>query len=95
MVMVINPPSIRTVTEFIAYAKANPGKLNCVGRHRRPGTSRGELFKSMAGVDMVHVPYRGGHAGGDRHDRRAGPGMFDVAPTAPPQIVAGRRACSA
>jgi tripartite-type tricarboxylate transporter receptor subunit TctC len=53
--------SARTVLEFIAYAKANPGKLNMASAGN--GTTShlaGELFKMMAGVDMVHVPYRGG-----------------------------------
>jgi tripartite-type tricarboxylate transporter receptor subunit TctC len=56
-------PSIpaKTVPEFIAYAKANPGKISMAS----PGTGTsphlaGELFKMMAGVDIVHVPYRGG-----------------------------------
>jgi tripartite-type tricarboxylate transporter receptor subunit TctC len=51
----------RTVGELIAYAKANPGKLNCA--HPGAGTSphmSGELFKIMAGVDITSVPYRGG-----------------------------------
>jgi tripartite-type tricarboxylate transporter receptor subunit TctC len=50
----------RTVPEFIAYAKANPGKINFASGGN--GTSQhvsGELFKMMAGVDMLHVPYRG------------------------------------
>jgi tripartite-type tricarboxylate transporter receptor subunit TctC len=50
----------RTVSEFIAFAKANPGKLNMASSGI--GTSQhvfGELFKTMAGIDMVHVPYRG------------------------------------
>jgi tripartite-type tricarboxylate transporter receptor subunit TctC len=51
----------KTVSEFIAYAKANPGKLSMAS----PGNGStnhvaGELFKMMAGVDLVHVPYRGG-----------------------------------
>ena len=50
----------KTVPEFIAYAKANPGRIN-MGSAGIGGTSHlaGELFKMMAGVDMVHVPYRG------------------------------------
>ena len=60
-VMVVNPsvPS-RTVPEFIAYAKANPGKINfaSVGNGTTPHVG-GELFKMMTGVNMVHVPYRG------------------------------------
>jgi tripartite-type tricarboxylate transporter receptor subunit TctC len=53
----------KTVPEFIAYARANPGKLNMASTGS--GTSvhvAGELFKMMTGVNMVHVPYRGGPA---------------------------------
>jgi tripartite-type tricarboxylate transporter receptor subunit TctC len=59
-VMVVNPSfPAKTVPEFVAYAKANPGKLSMAS----PGIGTtphlvGELFKFMAGVDMVHVPYR-------------------------------------
>ena len=50
----------KTVAEFIAYAKANPGKLNMASAGNGTGPHMaGELFKIMAGVDMVHVPYRG------------------------------------
>ncbi len=50
----------KTIPEFIAYAKANPGKISMAsgGVGSSPHVS-GELFKMMAGVDMVHVPYRG------------------------------------
>ena len=51
----------RTVSEFIAYAKANPAKINMASAGN--GTSphlAGELFKMMTGINMVHVPYRGG-----------------------------------
>ena len=49
-----------TVPEFIAYAKANPGKVNMASAGNGSATHMyGELFKMMAGVDMVHVPYRG------------------------------------
>jgi tripartite-type tricarboxylate transporter receptor subunit TctC len=61
-VMVVNPSvPAKTVPEFIAYAKANPGKLSMAspGNGSSPHLT-GELFKMMAGVDMVHVPYRGG-----------------------------------
>jgi tripartite-type tricarboxylate transporter receptor subunit TctC len=55
-------PSVpaKTVPEFIAYAKANPGKINMAsaGNGSAPHMA-GELFKMMAGVDLVHVPYRG------------------------------------
>jgi tripartite-type tricarboxylate transporter receptor subunit TctC len=51
----------KTVPEFIAYAKANPGKINMASGGNGTTTHvAGELFKMMAGVDMVHVPYRGG-----------------------------------
>ena len=59
-VMVVNPSfPARTVPEFIAYAKANPGKVNygSVGIGTPPHLY-GELFKMMAGVDLLHVPYR-------------------------------------
>jgi len=60
-VMVVNPAlPVHSVIEFIAYAKANPGKVNFGSGGA--GTSvhmSGELFKMLAGVDMVHVPYRG------------------------------------
>jgi tripartite-type tricarboxylate transporter receptor subunit TctC len=61
LVLVVNPSvSVRTVPEFIAYAKANPGKLSMAsgGNGSLPHVA-GELFKFMAGVDMVHVPYKG------------------------------------
>jgi tripartite-type tricarboxylate transporter receptor subunit TctC len=60
-VMEVNPSvPLKTVPEFIAYAKANPGKLNMASAGN--GTTihvSGELFKMMTGVNMVHVPYRG------------------------------------
>ena len=61
-VMVVNPSvPAKTVPEFIAYAKANPGKINMASAGiGTPAHVAGELFKMMAGVDMVHVPYRGG-----------------------------------
>ena len=65
-------PSVpaRTVAEFIAYAKANPGRIYFAssGTGASPHMS-GELFKAMTGVDIVHVPYRG-----------AGPAMADLLP---------------
>jgi tripartite-type tricarboxylate transporter receptor subunit TctC len=60
-VMEVNPAvPAKTVAEFIAYARANPGKVNMASSGN--GTSvhvSGELFKMMSGVDMLHVPYRG------------------------------------
>ena len=61
-VTVLNPSvPAKTVPEFIAYAKANPGKINMASVGIGSGTHiAGELFKMMAGVNMIHVPYRGG-----------------------------------
>jgi tripartite-type tricarboxylate transporter receptor subunit TctC len=61
IVMAINPSlPARTIPEFITYAKANPGKINMAsGNNGGPAHVAGELFKAMAGVDMLHVPYRG------------------------------------
>jgi tripartite-type tricarboxylate transporter receptor subunit TctC len=61
-VLVVNPSvSAKSVPEFIAYAKANPGKVNIASAGIGTGTHMaGELFQMMAGVKMVHVPYRGG-----------------------------------
>jgi tripartite-type tricarboxylate transporter receptor subunit TctC len=64
-VLVVNPSvPARTTLEFIAYAKANPGKLNMAspGNGSTPHVA-GELFKMMTGVTMVHVPYRSVAAG--------------------------------
>jgi tripartite-type tricarboxylate transporter receptor subunit TctC len=62
LVMEVNPSfPTKTVPEFVGYAKANPGKINMAsGGNGTPGHVAGELFKMMAGVNMVHVPYRGG-----------------------------------
>jgi len=59
-VMVVNPSlPVTSVPEFIAYAKANPGKVNMGSQGvGSVGHLAGELFKSMTGIDMVHVPYR-------------------------------------
>jgi tripartite-type tricarboxylate transporter receptor subunit TctC len=60
-VMVVNPSHpAKTVPEFIAYAKANPGRISMASLDIGTGTHlSGELFKMMAGVNMVQVPYRG------------------------------------
>jgi tripartite-type tricarboxylate transporter receptor subunit TctC len=59
--MVVNPAfPAKTLPEFIAYAKANPGKINMAsGGNGSSSHIFGELFKMMAGIDLVHVPYRG------------------------------------
>jgi len=63
-VMEVNPAvPANTVPEFIAYAKANPGKINmATAGNGSPPHVAGELFKMMAGVDLQHVPYRSGGA---------------------------------
>jgi tripartite-type tricarboxylate transporter receptor subunit TctC len=62
LVLVVHPSvPASTVSEFIAYAKANPGHLSMAsGGAGSPAHLAGELFKMMTGIDVVHVPYRGG-----------------------------------
>src|SRR5262245_36827533 len=82
---------VRTVAEFIAYAKANPGKINFASGGI--GTSHhvsGELFKMMTGVNMIHVPYRsGGPALADLLGGQVQV-MFDNMPSSIEYIRAGR-----
>src|SRR5262245_46827078 len=91
-VMEINPTvPAKTLPEFIAHTKANPGKINMASAGSG-STSHvsGELFKMMAGVDMVHVPYRGSTPaltdllGGQVQI------MFDATPSSLPHIRAGK-----
>src|SRR5215471_19128813 len=64
LIAVNSTVAAKTIPELIAYAKANPGKLSMGSTGTGSGAHMaGELFKMMAGVDMVHVPYRGGGAG--------------------------------
>jgi tripartite-type tricarboxylate transporter receptor subunit TctC len=92
LIMEVNPSvPAKTVPEFIAYAKANPGKINMASAGvGGPQHLAGELFKSMTGLNLVHVPYRGSTPA--ITDLIAGNVqlMFDVTPTALPQIRAGR-----
>ena len=81
----------KTVPDFIAYAKANPGKINMASAGvGGPQHVAGELFKFMAGVDLVHVPYHGTTPA--LTDLLAGQVqvMFDVTPTSLPHIRAGK-----
>ena len=81
----------RTVPEFIAHAKANPGKLNFASAGVGTGIHMaGEQFKMMAGVNMVHVPYRG--AGNAMTDLIGGQVqlMFDTMAASIPHIKAGK-----
>ncbi|MEA2872288.1 MAG: hypothetical protein QOH67_2264, partial [Hyphomicrobiales bacterium] len=89
---VVNPSiPAKTIPEFVAYAKANPGKVNMAssGIGATPHVS-GELFKMMAGVDMVHVPYRG--AGPAFADLLGGQVqvMFDFIPSSVEYIRSGK-----
>ena len=82
---------VNSVQELIAYAKANPGKLNFASSGS--GTSihlSGELFKAMAGVQMTHVPYKGSAPA--LQDLVGGQVqlMFDNLPSSLPQIKAGK-----
>ena len=85
-------PSVpaKTVAEFVAYAKANPGKVN-FGSAGTGGTIHlaGEMFKQMAGIEMTHVPYRG--AGPALTDLISGniQVMFDTLSTALPPVKSG------
>ncbi|MCC8432511.1 tripartite tricarboxylate transporter substrate binding protein [uncultured Reyranella sp.] len=67
--LLVNPAvPARTLSELISFAKANPGKLSMASPgNGSPQHLAGELFKMMAGIDMVHIPYRGG-----------GPAMTDL-----------------
>ncbi len=92
LVMVVNPAvPAKTVPEFIAYAKANPGKIlmASVGNGTTPHLA-GELFKLMAKVDLLHVPYRGAAPAlidlvGGRADV-----MFEAMPTLVGHIRSGK-----
>jgi len=91
-VMVVNPAfPAKSVAEFIAYAKANPGKINMASSGN--GTSvhvAGELFRMMAGIGMTHVPYRG--AGPAVTDLMGGQVqvMFAAMPSAIEHVRAGK-----
>jgi len=92
LVMVVHPSvKAKTLSEFIALAKAEPGKLNYASSG--PGTPyhmAGELFKAMAGVDIVHVPYKG--SSGARTDLIGGQVqmMFDAVTTMSEHVKAGQ-----
>jgi tripartite-type tricarboxylate transporter receptor subunit TctC len=88
LVMEVHPSvPAKTIPEFIAYAKANPGKLNSIGG---PQHIAGELFKFMADVELTHIPYKGSTPAVT--DLVAGQVqvMFDVTPTSLPHIRSGK-----
>ena len=81
----------QTVPEFIAYAKANPGKINMASAGvGGPQHVAGELFKFMAGVDLVHVPYHGSTPAITDLLADQVQVMFDVTPTSLPQVRGGK-----
>ncbi len=92
LVLVVNPSvPVNTLKELIALAKAEPHVLNYASSG--PGTPyhmAGELFKAMAGLDIVHVPYKG--SSGARTDVLGGQVqmMFDAITTMAPQVRAGK-----
>jgi tripartite-type tricarboxylate transporter receptor subunit TctC len=92
LVMVVHPSvPANTLAEFIALAKSKPGGLNYASSGTgTPYHMAGELFKAMAGVDIVHVPYKG--SSGARTDVMGGQVqmMFDAIPTMAPSVEAGK-----
>jgi tripartite-type tricarboxylate transporter receptor subunit TctC len=92
LVIVVNPQvPAKTLQEFIALAKSQPGKLNFASSGQgTPYHMAGELFKSMAGIDVVHVPYR------NSGDARSGviggqvQMMIDAVTTMAPNVTAGQ-----
>lgn len=91
-VLMVHPAlPVKSVRDFVAYARANPGKLNFTSPGA--GTTQhlvGELFKLAAGFDMVHIPYKGG--GQAQADVVGGQAqsLFNVVPTALPMIRADK-----
>jgi tripartite-type tricarboxylate transporter receptor subunit TctC len=92
LVIVVNPQvAAKTLAEFIALAKSQPGKLNYASSGTgTPYHMAGELFKSMAGIDVVHVPYR--NSGEARSGVIGGQVqmMIDAVTTMAPNVVAGQ-----
>jgi tripartite-type tricarboxylate transporter receptor subunit TctC len=91
-VMMIAPSfPASTVPEFIAYAKANPGKLNMASAgNATAGHVVGELFKMMAGVNMLHVPYRGAPLAQTALMTGESQVFFDPIPSSIEQIKGGK-----
>jgi tripartite-type tricarboxylate transporter receptor subunit TctC len=90
-VLVVHPSvPTKSLAELIAYAKANPGKLNYASSGiGTPPHLAGELFKSMAGVDIVHVPFREANSGLSAVVGGNVEMMFSIASTAQSQIAGG------
>jgi tripartite-type tricarboxylate transporter receptor subunit TctC len=92
LVIVVNPQvAAKTLAEFIALAKSQPGKLNYASSGQgTPYHMAGELFKAMAGIDVVHVPYR--NSGEARSGVIGGQVqmMIDAVPAMAPNVTAGQ-----
>src|ERR1700759_1773245 len=91
MMVVHKSVPAKTLAEFIALAKSKPGQLNYASSGTgTPYHMAGELFKAMAGVNIVHVPYKG--SSGARTDVMGGQVqmMFDAIPTMAPSVEAGK-----
>jgi tripartite-type tricarboxylate transporter receptor subunit TctC len=90
--LVVNPAlPVRSVADFIAYARANPGRISYASSSSGGATHlAGELFKQLTGTDMVHVPYRG--SGPAVQDLIAGnvQAMFDSVPSSAASTRDGR-----
>jgi len=91
-ILVVNPKvPVKTVGEYIAYAKANPGKLTCASSGSGSSIHLScELFKMQTGTDILHVPYRGsGPAVADLLGGQVD-SMFDNLPSSLPHVQAGK-----
>jgi tripartite-type tricarboxylate transporter receptor subunit TctC len=90
--LTVNPAfDVHSVSELVAYARANPGKVNFASAGN--GTTShlaGELFRTMTGIDIVHVPYRGGAAAISDVVGGQVQMMIDVMPNAYPQVKGGK-----
>ena len=91
-VVVVHPSvPVKTIPELIAYAKANPGKLNMASSGNGSTIHMsGELFKMMTGVDLVHVPYRGGALALTDMIGGQVQVMFDNIPTSAEHVKSGK-----
>jgi tripartite-type tricarboxylate transporter receptor subunit TctC len=92
LVMEVHPSlPVTTIPEFIAYAKANPGKISMAsGGSGSSGHVAGELFKTMTGIDMLHVPYRGNAPALTDLISGQVQVMYDTTPTSIEYIRAGK-----
>jgi tripartite-type tricarboxylate transporter receptor subunit TctC len=91
-VVVVNPQvPVKSIPELIAYAKANPGKLNMASSGNGSTIHMsGELFKMLTGTDMVHVPYRGGAPALTDMISGQVQVMFDNIPTCAEHVKSGK-----